>query len=118
MLLVGVANQMRSCMRETDTLARFGGDEFVMLLASPSESEEDVAIRATSRIFEALKKKIDIVEAEVHIGASCGISFFPKHSSDSEELFNRADKALYLAKRTGKNKALIWTPDLEEIQEE
>jgi diguanylate cyclase (GGDEF)-like protein len=117
-LLVAVANLMRSCMREMDTLARFGGDEFVMLLASPSENEEDVSMHATSRIFEALKKKIDVGEAEVHIGASCGISFFPKHSSDAEELFNRADKALYLAKRTGKNKALIWTPEIDNIEEE
>jgi diguanylate cyclase (GGDEF)-like protein/PAS domain S-box-containing protein len=117
-LLVAVAKLMRSCMREMDTLARFGGDEFVMLLASPGENEEDVAMHATSRIFGALKKKIDVGEAKVHIGASCGISFFPKHSSDAEELFNRADKALYSAKRTGKNKALIWTPEIEKAEEE
>ncbi|MDR1019129.1 MAG: diguanylate cyclase [Synergistaceae bacterium] len=114
-LLVGIAKIMRSILRETDTLARFGGDEFVMLLSSVSGSEEEVARQTTARIFEALKNTIDIGEATVRIGASCGISFFPRHTSDAEELFNLADKALYIAKRTGKNRSLIWSPEVEEI---
>jgi diguanylate cyclase (GGDEF)-like protein/PAS domain S-box-containing protein len=114
-LLVGIARIMRSILRETDTLARFGGDEFVMLLSSVSGSEEEVARQTTARIFEALKNTIDIGEVTVRIGASCGISFFPRHTSDAEELFNLADKALYIAKRTGKNRSLIWSPEVEEI---
>ncbi|MDR1515909.1 MAG: diguanylate cyclase [Synergistaceae bacterium] len=114
-LLVGVAKSMKTCLRETDTLARFGGDEFVMLLSSASGSEEDVARQTTARIFEAMKNPIDIGEAEVRVGASCGISFFPRHTSDAEELFNLADKALYIAKRTGKNRSLIWSPEVEDI---
>jgi diguanylate cyclase (GGDEF)-like protein len=106
---------MRSCLRETDTLARFGGDEFVMLLTSASGSEEEVARQTTARIFESLKNPINIGEAGVHIGASCGISFFPRHTSESDELFNLADKALYIAKRTGKNRSLIWSPEVEEF---
>ncbi|MDR3255239.1 MAG: diguanylate cyclase [Synergistaceae bacterium] len=114
-LLVSVARLMRSCLRETDTLARFGGDEFVMLLASASGSEEEVARQTTSRIFDTLKSPIDIGEANVRIGASCGISFFPRHTSEQEELFNLADKALYIAKGAGKNRSLIWSPEIEEI---
>ena len=114
-LLVGVAKAMRSSMRETDTLARFGGDEFVMLLSSASGNEEEVARQATVRIFDVLKKPIDIGEATVSVGASCGISFFPRHTSEADELFNLADKALYMAKRTGKNRSLIWSPEVEEI---
>jgi diguanylate cyclase (GGDEF)-like protein len=114
-LLVGIAHVMRSCLRETDTLARFGGDEFVMLLTSASGSEEEVARQTTARIFEALKKPIDVGEAEVTVGASCGISFFPRHTSETGKLFDLADKALYIAKRTGKNRSLIWSPEVEEI---
>jgi diguanylate cyclase (GGDEF)-like protein len=114
-LLVGVAKAMRSSLRETDTLARFGGDEFVMLLSSASGNEEEVSRQATVRIFDVLKKPIDIGEAMVSVGASCGISFFPRHTSEADELFNLADKALYMAKRTGKNRSLIWSPEVEEI---
>jgi diguanylate cyclase (GGDEF)-like protein/PAS domain S-box-containing protein len=114
-VLVGVSHVMKTCLRETDTLSRFGGDEFVMLLSSASGSEEEVARQTTSRIFEALKSPMDIGETSVRIGASCGISFFPRHTSEAEELFNLADKALYIAKRTGKNRSLIWSPEVEEI---
>ncbi|MDR3321143.1 MAG: sensor domain-containing diguanylate cyclase, partial [Synergistaceae bacterium] len=114
-LLVNVARIMRSCLRETDTLARFGGDEFVMLLASASGSEEEVSRQTTSRILDSLKSPIDLGDASVRIGASCGVSFFPRHTSEQEELFNLADKALYIAKRTGKNRSLIWSPEVEEI---
>jgi diguanylate cyclase (GGDEF)-like protein/PAS domain S-box-containing protein len=114
-LLVAVARLMRSCLRETDTLARFGGDEFVMLLSSAIGSEEEVARQTTSRIFETLKHEVDIGGELVKIGASCGISFFPRHTSESDDLFNLADKALYIAKRTGKNRSLIWSPEVEEF---
>jgi diguanylate cyclase (GGDEF)-like protein len=107
-LLVAVAELMRSSLRETDTLARFGGDEFVMLVTSYRGHEEKVANITVSRIFDTLRKPLDIGDEKVKIGASCGISFFPKHTNDGEVLFNLADKALYEAKKTGKNKAVIW----------
>jgi diguanylate cyclase (GGDEF)-like protein len=108
-LLVTVAGLMRSLLRESDTLARFGGDEFVMLLSSPADQEEEVAKLMASRVFNALGEPIDIGSDKVIIGASCGVSFFPKHTDDGEILFNLADKALYKAKKTGKNRAVIWT---------
>jgi diguanylate cyclase (GGDEF)-like protein len=107
-LLVMVAEMMRAALRESDTLARFGGDEFVMLLSSPRGQEDNVVHHATSRIFAALSEPIDIGVERVKIGASCGVSFFPKHTDDGEILFNLADKALYHAKRTGKNKTVVW----------
>jgi diguanylate cyclase (GGDEF)-like protein len=110
-LLVAVSEVMRQYLRESDTLARFGGDEFVMLLSSPQGQEQKVADLTTSRIFAALSKPLDIGTEKVKIGASCGISFFPCHTTDGEELFNLADRALYEAKGTGKNKSVIWDPD-------
>jgi diguanylate cyclase (GGDEF)-like protein len=108
-LLVSVAGMMRSLLRETDTLARFGGDEFIMLLSSPMDHEEEVAKLMTSRVFNALKEPLDIGSDKVTVGASCGVSFFPKHTDDGEVLFNLADTALYKAKKAGKNRAVIWT---------
>ncbi|MDR0652658.1 MAG: diguanylate cyclase, partial [Synergistaceae bacterium] len=107
-LLVAVAELMRSSLRETDTLARFGGDEFIMLITSYRGHEEEVANLTVSRIFNALHEPIDIGAEKVTIGASCGISFFPRHTTDGEVLFNLADKALYEAKKTGKNRAVVW----------
>jgi diguanylate cyclase (GGDEF)-like protein len=110
-LLVVVADLMRSSLRESDTLARFGGDEFVMLITSYRGHEEEVANLTVSRIFNALREPLDIGVEKVTIGASCGISFFPRHTNDGEILFNLADKALYEAKRTGKNKAVVWNSE-------
>lgn len=114
-LLRGVAQTMGSCLREVDTLARFGGDEFVMLLSCPKGEETNVAAFATRRIFEALKNPIDIGEASVIVRATCSISFYPKHTTSAEQLFDLADKALYTAKRAGKNRAQIWIPPGDEI---
>jgi diguanylate cyclase (GGDEF)-like protein len=107
-LLVGVAELMRSCLRETDTLARFGGDEFVMLITSHRDHEEEVANLTISRIFNALREPLDIGAEKVTIGVSCGVGFFPRHTNDGEILFNLADKALYEAKKIGKNTAVVW----------
>jgi diguanylate cyclase (GGDEF)-like protein len=107
-LLVVISEIMKASLRETDTLARFGGDEFVMLISSYRDQEEDVAKLATSRIFNALKEPLDVGVERVRIGASCGVSFFPRHTSDGEVLFNLADKALYEAKKAGKNRAVVW----------
>ncbi|MDR1917069.1 MAG: diguanylate cyclase [Synergistaceae bacterium] len=110
-LLVMIAELMRISLRETDTLARFGGDEFVMLLSCPRGHEDEVAACTTDRIYEMLEEPIDIGVGKVFVGASCGISFFPKHAADGESLFSLADRALYTAKSSGKNCAVIWTPD-------
>jgi diguanylate cyclase (GGDEF)-like protein len=107
-LLMVVAELMRASLRESDTLARFGGDEFVMLVTSYRGHEEEVANLTVSRIFKALCQPLDIGVEKVTIGASCGISFFPRHTDDGEILFNLADKSLYEAKKTGKNRAVVW----------
>ncbi|MDR1508087.1 MAG: sensor domain-containing diguanylate cyclase [Synergistaceae bacterium] len=107
-LLVSVAEMMRSMLRESDTLARFGGDEFVMLLSSPMAHEGEIAELMASRVFNALSEPVDIGSDKVMVGASCGVSFFPKHTDDGEILFNLADEALYKAKKAGKNRAVVW----------
>ena len=108
-LLRGVADVMNSCVRDTDTVARFGGDEFIILLTSPRGSERETALQTTGRIFKALNDPINIGEACVVIGASCGISFYPEHTTNGDNLFSLADKALYIAKNEGKHRAHVWS---------
>jgi diguanylate cyclase (GGDEF)-like protein len=111
-LLVAVGDIMKASLRETDTVARFGGDEFVMLLSSARGQERAVASLISGRIFDALKPLVNLGDISVRIGASGGVSFYPEHSTDPEELFNMADTALYYAKKHGKNMAKEWAPDL------
>lgn len=111
--LVAVAERIRLCLRESDTLARFGGDEFVMVLSCLRGDERELAASTTARILDALKCPIDLNAlnaASIQVWASCGIAFFPEHTSTPEALFGFADKALFQAKRNGKHRAEIWTP--------
>lgn len=109
-LLRNVGQVMVSSLREIDTLARFGGDEFVMLLSCPRGEETNVAAYTTTRIFDALSKPMNVGGISLTARASCGISFYPKHATDGDTLFELADKALYMAKRAGKNRAQVWMP--------
>jgi diguanylate cyclase (GGDEF)-like protein len=114
--LVAVADRMLQCLRESDTLARFGGDEFVMILSCLRGNEREVAEGTTKRIFEVLEKPIDVGAASIQIGVSCGMAFFPSHANSAEQLFDRADKALFQAKRNGKLRAEIWSPQNGDAQ--
>ena len=111
--LVGVSERMRLCLRESDTLARFGGDEFVLILSSLRGGEREVAENTARRIFEALERPIDVGVASIQLQASCGMAFFPEHANGAEELFDLADKALFRAKQNGKGRAEIWAPQGE-----
>ena len=95
MILERVANKLLSCVRRSDTVARVGGDEFAVLLPA---SNEVVAVKIATKIFETLKEPFRIGESIVHVGASIGIAVFPKHDGDFESLLRRADAAMYAAK--------------------
>ncbi|GHV54279.1 hypothetical protein FACS1894216_13990 [Synergistales bacterium] len=110
-LLTCTAKAMASCLREMDTLARFGGDEFTMLLVSRRDHEEHVTQTILDRIYATLKEAPCSEYKDVLIHASCGVSFFPRHAQTADALFKLADLALYRAKRTGRNHAEIWSPD-------
>jgi len=102
-LLQAVAERMRLCVRETDTIARQGGDEFVVLLADI----EDTAAAGTvaDKIIAQASAPFLIDDNEIHIGASIGITLFPDDGLDIETLFRNADLAMYRAKDAGRNNA-------------
>lgn len=101
LLLKGVAGRLKKCIREGDTVARFGGDEFIVLLES---GETGGAEKTARRIVEALSSKFDLAGGrEVFIGSSIGIAIYPSDGADAETLLKNADAAMYRAKRAGKH---------------
>ena len=88
-------------IRETDTVARIGGDEFVIILSSLPE--KNIASRIAESLVAAIARPVCIDAVEVAISASIGISLYPDHGVTAEELIRSADKAMYRVKRDGKN---------------
>jgi diguanylate cyclase (GGDEF)-like protein/PAS domain S-box-containing protein len=100
-LLRRVGERLKQQIRDTDTLARFGGDEFVLML-SDVESVDDVRTGAR-RCIEALGSPIRINEHEINITPSIGVSVFPADGEDFDQLIKNADTAMYRAKESGRN---------------
>jgi len=100
-LLQYVSAVLYESCRETDTPARIGGDEFVIIVSNINDCSE-VSILA-QRIIKKLSQPITIENHTIQIGASIGISCYPKNGKDSEGLYRLADSALYASKRSGRN---------------
>ncbi|MCF6149776.1 MAG: EAL domain-containing protein [Candidatus Kuenenia sp.] len=107
-LLKRFAALLRQRMRETDILARFGGDEFAILL--PHTNAEQ-ANEISKHILELVRDKI-LTEDAIHpIGISIGIVLFPEHGTDADKLLISSDLAMYMAKEDGKNCARVYSPE-------
>jgi diguanylate cyclase (GGDEF)-like protein len=96
-----VAQRLGACVRKADTLARHGGDEFVVVIAGV-EAESDCQIVA-EKMLRALASEITVEGASYALGASIGISIFPADAGDAELLLRNADAAMYRAKHLGRN---------------
>ncbi len=97
-ILTQMAERMVSCLREADTVARYGGDEFVIVMIDV-KTPDDVT-QMVQRIDEALLKPINLANKEMSIGASIGISLYPDDAQTSETLLSMADKAMYVEKNS------------------
>ncbi|MDB5812348.1 MAG: response regulator receiver modulated diguanylate cyclase [Betaproteobacteria bacterium] len=100
-LLTQVARRLESVVREEDTVARVGGDEFMIALWHVANAN-DVAVVA-SKVVEVISECYRIGERDVTVTASVGVGVYPTDGEDSDALVDSADKALYAAKRAGKN---------------
>jgi diguanylate cyclase (GGDEF)-like protein/PAS domain S-box-containing protein len=110
-LLRLVAQRLRQRLRDTDTLARFGGDEFVVLLDQVAEPED--AARVAQSLIDQLDTPFILSGTrEVFIGTTIGISLFPADGELAEQLIQHADAALYEAKANGKGTYRFFTADL------
>ena len=99
-ILKKLAERMVSCLRKTDTVARFGGDEFVIVIADVNDISE---ITSVAEIVDSLlAKPIDAGDEEVVLGASIGIALYPYDAETAEGLIDIADEAMYVAKKKSK----------------
>ncbi|MDD5176552.1 MAG: diguanylate cyclase [Sterolibacterium sp.] len=106
LLLKQVADRLSECLRrESDTVGRMGGDEFVVMLPE-IETAKDAMIVA-EKILHSLDRTFEIGEHIIHISSSIGIAIFPEHGKDESFLLKSADAAMYRAKESGRNRVEV-----------
>jgi diguanylate cyclase len=115
-LLTEIARRLSLAVRAVDTVARTGGDEFLLLITNIRESADAAVIAA--KIVAELDQSVSISETEVHTTASVGISVYPKDGTDSESLVAHADEAMYFAKQSGRNGFQFFSADMSVFSRE
>ena len=112
LLLCQAAERIQACVRDGDTVARTGGDEFVVLLAEVGQPS-DLA-RIADRMLKSMRLPFQIGEAKGFSGASIGSCLFPEDGASRTELLRRADLAMYKAKEKGRNRVQHYSEKLQE----
>jgi diguanylate cyclase (GGDEF)-like protein/PAS domain S-box-containing protein len=110
LLLTQVAARFRKVVRGTDTLARMGGDEFIVVLVNTRDTR--AAARVAQQLLHALKEPFEVAGHELVVTASIGISFFPEDGQEQDTLQRHADAAMYKAKASGRNGFQCYTTAL------
>jgi diguanylate cyclase (GGDEF)-like protein/PAS domain S-box-containing protein len=110
LLLQKAAQRLKGILRRQDTIARIGGDEFVIILPNLKHIRE--AIYIAEQIIESLKASFWLNGQEVYISTSIGISFYPYDGEDIETLVRKADRAMYQAKKSGRNQFELYHSEL------
>ena len=111
-LLVGVADRLRGALRDGDTAARMGGDEFAIVLEDLDA--EDVPAGVGRRILDRLRAPFAIQDQEVRIHGSIGIAQHTREDQSADELLRNADVAMYAAKAAGKDRLVVFEADLHD----
>ena len=111
-LLTQVATNFKAIVRQTDSVARIGGDEFIVLITD-IDGETSLITKIESLLKEA-SRPLEFKGHNIAIGASIGIALYPEHGDDAETLLHHADQAMYQAKNQGKNTFRFFTEDINE----
>jgi diguanylate cyclase (GGDEF)-like protein/PAS domain S-box-containing protein len=109
-LLLSVAERLKNHFRETDTISREGGDEFIIIL--PGVREPDVVYRIANDVLAKLSSPFDIEGQTIGISASIGIASYPQHGDNFDALRKNADAAMYAAKHSGKNAYRVFAEEM------
>ena len=111
-LLIEAALRIKQCVRESDTVARMGGDEFTVILTDIASTDHLEPLLA--KILRSMDALFQIGGEQVFVSASIGITLYPLDGTEIEDLFKNADQALYVAKGEGRNRFSFFTPALQE----
>ncbi len=109
-LLLEVVERIKGCIRDSDTLGRFGGDKFVLLLPELNEQIDSSVI--AERIIESLSAPFMVNGNELFISVSIGIALFPEDASDEDTLLRNAETAMYRVKESGRNHYQFFTAEM------
>jgi diguanylate cyclase (GGDEF)-like protein/PAS domain S-box-containing protein len=109
-LLIAVAERLRGAVRKTDTVARLGGDEFAVLLTDVGQP--DVAGALAGKLVERIGQPYMLNRRRIAVGASIGISLYPRDGATIDELLSHADAAMYAAKADGRRRYRFFDPGL------
>ncbi|MDX9844416.1 MAG: diguanylate cyclase [Aquabacterium sp.] len=115
-LLQAVATRLTQSVRATDTVARMGGDEFVVLL--PEVADRAAAAQVAQHILHTLKAPIHVKGQPLHVGVSIGVALFPDGARDANGLQQAADQAMYAAKQNGRHRYHVFTPETQQANPE
>jgi diguanylate cyclase (GGDEF)-like protein/PAS domain S-box-containing protein len=115
-VLVAAAERLKSCLREEDTVARVGGDEFLVLLSGITR-DSDVGAMAR-KLLKILAEPFILKKRELFLSASIGVGLYPNDGTDAETLVANVDTAMYRAKEAGRNNFQFFTPHMQEASQE
>ena len=115
-LLVEVAHRLQSCVRDSDTIARIGGDEFVLVLYD--QESENVSAHTMQRILDSVAEPIQVDGVMLKPGCSIGFACYPRDGRDVDTLLRNADAAMYRAKKLGRNNFQFYTGELNSSMNE
>ncbi len=115
-LLVEMSKRLHDSLRGTDTVARYGGDEFVLILSD--ELTREAAQAVLDRVQAAVQQSVELGTHNVHVGCSIGVSVYPEDGAELQTLLRHADAAMYHAKQQGKGQYQFFTSSLNVAIEE
>ena len=110
-LLKIAAERLKKCLRQSDTVSRWGGDEFTIILNRISQEQD--AIKVAQKILESISQPFQAQEYDLFVTTSIGISLYPSDATDVEILLKNADTAMYRAKKDGKNSFRCYAPSMD-----
>jgi diguanylate cyclase (GGDEF)-like protein len=111
-LLVTVAARLRSSLRDTDTVARLSGDEFVVILSE--HADEPLSIEIVQRVMDSVARPVMLGAKEFFVTCSIGVAVYPSEGTAADGLIEHADIAMYRAKKLGRNNFQFYTPAMNE----
>ncbi len=101
-LLIAVSKRMKAALRDGDTLARIGGDEFVAVLVDLADVR--ACEHALNRLLKAASDEVEVGDLKLRVSASIGVALSPQDGTEADQLMRQADQAMYVAKQSGKNR--------------